>query len=250
MYIQIWLVSMNAKDQKIPQFAVIKQYLEQQINTEQWAPGRRIPTEQSLADTFAVSRMTARRAVQELADKGILNRTQGSGTYVADRPETVPNILIKDVVAVAKAEHTHQHKIISADAVQATSDIAKLMGLQTDTLVFQLTIVHFNGDSPIQWQKIWVNRNMAPALLKQKLDKVDPNDYLNWLCRPQKIQFQAKSVVPTASQRLQLMLANQDTLSCLQLSRRQWSADAVFSFSQMLHPADSYFLGDDLREVE
>ena len=241
---------MNAKDQKIPQFAVIKQYLEQQINTEQWAPGRRIPTEQSLADTFAVSRMTARRAVQELADKGILNRTQGSGTYVADRPQTVPNILIKDVVAVAKAEHTHQHKIISADAVQATSDIAKLMGLQTDTLVFQLTIVHFNGDSPIQWQKIWVNRNMAPALLKQKLDKVDPNDYLNWLCRPQKTQCQVKAVLPTASQRLQLMLSNQDALSCMQLSRRHWSADAVFSFSQMLHPGGSYYLGDDLKEVK
>jgi GntR family histidine utilization transcriptional repressor len=250
MYIQIWLVSMNAKDQKIPQFAVIKQYLEQQINTEQWAQGRRIPTEQSLADTFAVSRMTARRAVQELADKGILNRTQGSGTYVADRPQTVPNILIKDVVALAKAENTHQHKIISADAVQATSDIAKLMGLQTDTLVFQLTVVHFNGDSPIQWQKICVNRNMAPALLKQKLDKVDPNDYLNWLCRPQKTQCQVKAVLPTASQRLQLMLSNQDTLSCMQLSRRQWSADAVFSFSQMLHPGDSYYLGDDLKEVK
>jgi DNA-binding GntR family transcriptional regulator len=91
---------------------------------------------------------------------------------------------------------------------------------------------------------------MAPALLKQKLDKVDPNDYLNWLCRPQKIQCQVKAVLPTASQRLQLLLSNQDTLSCLQLSRRHWSADAVSSFSQMLHPADSYFLGDDLEEVK
>ena len=241
---------MGTKDQKIPQFAVIKQYLEQQINTEQWAPGRRIPTEQSLADTFSVSRMTARRAVQELADKGILNRTQGSGTYVADRPQSVPNILIKDVVAVAKAENTHQHKIISADAVQATSEIAKLMGLQTDTLVFQLTVLHLNNDHPMQWQKIWVNRSMAPALLKQKLDKIDPNDYLNWLCRPQKTDYQVKAVLPSASQRLQLMLSNQDTLSCMQLSRRHWSADAVFSFSVMLHPANSYYLGDDLEEIK
>jgi len=250
MYIQIWLVYMKAKDQKIPQFAVIKQYLEQQINTQQWAPGRRIPTEQSLADTFSVSRMTARRAVQELADRGILTRTQGSGTYVADKPQSIPNLFLKDVVAVAKVEHSHKHKIISADAVQTTSDIAKLMGLQTDTLVFQLTVVHFNGDRPIQWQKIWVNRSMAPALLKQKLDKVDPNDYLDWLCRPQKTDYQLKAVLPTASQRLQLMLLHQDTLNCMQLSRRHWSADAVFSFSIMLHPAESYYLGDELKEVK
>ena len=188
--------------------------------------------------------------MQELADRGILNRTQGSGTYVADRPQTVPNILIKDVVAVAKAENTHQHKIISADAVQATSDIAKLMGLQTDTLVFQLTVVHLHVDRPIQWQKIWVNRSMAPALLKQKLDKIDPNDYLDWLFRPQKTDYQLKAVLPTASQRLQLMLSQQDTLNCMQLSRRHWSADAVFSFSIMLHPAESYYLGDELKEVQ
>jgi GntR family histidine utilization transcriptional repressor len=240
---------MATKDQKIPQFAVIKQYLEQQINTQQWAPGRRIPTEQSLADTFSVSRMTARRAVQELADKGVLNRTQGSGTYVADKPKSVLNIPIKDVVATAKAENAHRHKIISADAVQANSDIAKLMGLQTDTLVFQLTVVHFNGDSPIQWQKIWVNRAAAPALLKQKLDKVDPNDYLDWLCPPQKTEFQVRAVRPTASQRLQLMLSDQDSLSCMQLSRRHWSADTVCSFSLMLHPAN-YSLGANFEETK
>ena len=81
---------MAEKDQKIPQFAVIKQYLEQQIKTAQWVAGQRIPTEQSLAETFAVSRMTARRAVQELADKGVLKRTQGSGTFVADLPKSEP----------------------------------------------------------------------------------------------------------------------------------------------------------------
>ena len=43
MYIQIWLIYMAEKDQKIPQFAVIKQYLEQQIKTAQWVAGHRIP---------------------------------------------------------------------------------------------------------------------------------------------------------------------------------------------------------------
>ncbi|MDG2017859.1 MAG: GntR family transcriptional regulator [Porticoccaceae bacterium] len=241
---------MSVKDKKIPQFALIKQFLEQQIKSRQWEPGRRIPTEQSLADTFSVSRMTARRAVQELADAGLLERTQGSGTFVADAPKSIPNIPLVDVVGAAKAEHTHRHKMISVDAIQATSDIAKLMGLQTDTLVFQLTVLHLNSDRPIQWQKIWVNRFMAPALLKQKLDKIDPNDYLNWLCRPQKTDYQVKAVLPSASQRLQLMLSNQDTLSCMQLSRREWSGDSVLSFSVMLHPANSYYLGDDLEEAK
>jgi GntR family histidine utilization transcriptional repressor len=241
---------MGVKDQKLPQFALIKQFLEQQIKSEQWAPGRRIPTEQSLADTFSVSRMTARRAVQELADAGLLIRTQGSGTFVADTPKQIPHIMLKDVVEAAKQKNTHSHKMISVDAVQATSEIAKLMGLQTETLLFQLIVLHLSNDQPIQWQKIWVNRTFAPALLKQKLDKVDPDDYIHWICPPQKTDYQLKAVTPSASQRLELRLPNQDTPSCLQLSRREWSGDSVFSFSIMLHPADSYFLGDDFEEIK
>lgn len=250
MYIQIWLISMGIKDQKIPQFAVIKQYLEQQIKSEQWAPGRRIPAEQSLADTFSVSRMTARRAVQELTDAGLLIRTQGSGTFVADTPKQIPHIMLKDVVEAAKQKNSHSHKIISVDAVQATSEIAKLMGLHTETLVFQLILLHQSNDQPIQWQKIWVNRTFAPALLKQKLDKIDPNNYIHWVCPPQKTDYQLKAVIPSASQRSELRLPNQDTPSCLQLSRREWSGDSVFSFSIMLHPADSYFLGDDFEGIK
>ena len=246
MYIQIWLIYMAEKNQKIPQFAVIKQYIEQQIKTSQWVAGHRIPTEQSLADTFSVSRMTARRAVQELADKGLLKRTQGSGTFVADLPKSKPTLPLKDVVAVAKAENSHKHKIISADAIQASSEIAKLMGLHTDTLVFQLTLLHLKGDQPLQWQKIWVNRAMAPALLKQKLEKIDPNDYLHWICRPQTTDYQLKAVKPSAGQRLELMLPSDDSGCCMQLSRREWSGDAVFTFSIMLHPADKYYLGDNL----
>ena len=155
-------------------------------------------------------------------------------------------ISFKDVVAVAKAENSHKHKIISADAIQASSEIAKLMGLHTDTLVFQLTLLHLKDDQPLQWQKIWVNRAMAPALLKQKLEKIDPNDYLHWICRPQTTDYQLKSVKPSAGQRLELMLPSDDSGCCMQLSRREWSGDAVFTFSIMLHPADKYYLGDNL----
>jgi GntR family histidine utilization transcriptional repressor len=122
--------------------------------------------------------------------------------------------------------------------------------LQTETLLFQLILLHLSNDQPIQWQKIWVNRTFAPALLKQKLDKIDPNDYLHWVCPSQKTDYQIKAVTPSASQRLELSLSNQDTLSCLQLSRREWSGDSIFSFSIMLHPAEGYFLGDDFEDIK
>ena len=241
---------MSAGKQKLPQFALIKQFLEQQISSGELSSGAKIPTEQSLADSFSVSRMTARRAVQELADMGMLTRTPGSGTFVAEPIKTVPMIAITNLVDAAKQSNTHSHRIISADAVQLAATKARLMGLMADTLVFQLNLMHLNNNRPIQWQQICVNRSLAPALLKQKMDKIDPNDYLQWVCTPTKSDYQVSSVLPGASQRRDLDLSHQDNASCLSVERRDWVGESVLSISTMLHPAEQFYLGDPLKDVK
>ncbi|MDB2649671.1 GntR family transcriptional regulator [Porticoccaceae bacterium] len=241
---------MGAGKQKLPQFALIKQFLEQQIASGELSSGAKIPTEQSLADSFSVSRMTARRAVQELADAGMLTRTPGSGTFVAEPIKTVPMIAITNLVDVAKQSNTHSHRIISADAVQLAANKAILMGLMADTLVFQLNLLHLDNNRPIQWQQICVNRSLAPALLKQKMDKIDPNDYLQWVCTPTKSDYQVSSVLPSASQRRDLDLSHQDNASCLSVERRDWVGESVLSISTMLHPAEQFYLGDPLEDVQ
>jgi GntR family histidine utilization transcriptional repressor len=241
---------MSAGKQKLPQFALIKQFLEQQISSGELSSGAKIPTEQSLADSFSVSRMTARRAVQELADMGMLTRTPGSGTFVAEPIKTVPMIAITNLVDAAKQSKTHSHRIISADAVQLAANKARLMGLMADTLVYQLNLLHLNNNRPIQWQQICVNRSLAPALLKQKMDKIDPNDYLQWVCTPTKSDYQVSSVLPSASQRRDLDLSHQDNASCLSVERRDWVGESVLSISTMLHPAEQFYLGDPLKDVK
>lgn len=56
--------------------------LRQQITTGAWAIGARIPTESELASSTGTSRNTVREAVQSLVHAGLLERRQGSGTYV------------------------------------------------------------------------------------------------------------------------------------------------------------------------
>jgi GntR family histidine utilization transcriptional repressor len=241
---------MGAGKQKLPQFALIKQFLEQQIATGELSSGAKIPTEQSLADSFSVSRMTARRAVQELADTGILTRTPGSGTFVAEPIKTIPMIAITNLVDAAKQANTHSHRILSVDAVQLVANKARLMGLVTDTLVFQLNLLHLDNNRPIQWQQIWVNRSLAPALLKQKMDKIDPNDYLQWVCTPTKSDYQVRSVLASASQRRDLDLSHLDNASCLSVERRDWVGESVLSISTMLHPAEQFYLGEPLKDVQ
>ncbi|NPV54174.1 MAG: GntR family transcriptional regulator [Firmicutes bacterium] len=60
----------------------IKAYIEREIASGRFEPGKRIPSEAELARQFGVSRITTRQALAELAAEGLLYRAQGKGTFV------------------------------------------------------------------------------------------------------------------------------------------------------------------------
>ena len=49
-----------------------------------WSAGARLPTEAALAQRFGVNRHTLRRAMAELAERGLVRVEQGRGTFVAE----------------------------------------------------------------------------------------------------------------------------------------------------------------------
>lgn len=53
-----------------------------------WKPGERIPSEKELCDTFGVSRVTVRAAIQQLEILGLVTTRQGNGTTVNDFSST------------------------------------------------------------------------------------------------------------------------------------------------------------------
>jgi DNA-binding GntR family transcriptional regulator len=72
-----------AKNNKPAKYSVIKQFICEKIESGQWSQHSKVPSENELTLQFDVSRMTARRALQELTEQGILVRSQGAGTFVA-----------------------------------------------------------------------------------------------------------------------------------------------------------------------
>lgn len=61
--------------------------LRARVRDGDWEIGHRIPTEPELAEHFGTGRNTIREAVQSLVHAGILERRQGSGTYVVATSE-------------------------------------------------------------------------------------------------------------------------------------------------------------------
>src|SRR5664280_2197755 len=67
----------------VPLYYQMAKAIEKDIETGALAPGQRLENEIALAGRLRVSRPTARRALQELVDLGMLVRKRGVGTQVA-----------------------------------------------------------------------------------------------------------------------------------------------------------------------
>ncbi len=61
----------------------VKQKILEKIESGNYKPDERIPSERELCDTYSVSRTTIRKAIDELESEGFLNRQSGRGTFVA-----------------------------------------------------------------------------------------------------------------------------------------------------------------------
>lgn len=70
------------RDNGVPPYEQIAQFLRVAITSRQLAPGERLPAETKLAKHFGVARMTVRRAVQELRGQGLLVPASGRGLAV------------------------------------------------------------------------------------------------------------------------------------------------------------------------
>ncbi|MEY2619431.1 MAG: hypothetical protein RL522_2433 [Pseudomonadota bacterium] len=67
----------------VSKYAQLRETLSEVIRSGHWKPGSQLPPERELARLTGFSLGTVQRALRELSEDGVLVRTQGSGTYVA-----------------------------------------------------------------------------------------------------------------------------------------------------------------------
>lgn len=69
---------------KAPKYYIIQQYLQKQIADGLLPAGSEVPSETELMKIFPVSRVTVRRALDELAREGYIEKSQGRRAYVRE----------------------------------------------------------------------------------------------------------------------------------------------------------------------
>ncbi|NJP99789.1 GntR family transcriptional regulator [Streptomyces sp. PLAI1-29] len=71
-----------------PLYVQLADVIGKKIESGELAPDRPIPSENHLADEYGVARLTARRAAQELRERGLIVTVRGKGSFVVEQPPT------------------------------------------------------------------------------------------------------------------------------------------------------------------
>src|SRR5882724_13132279 len=74
------------RDSAVPMYLQLARSIEAQIRAGRLASGASLESEHKLCARYKISRVTARLAIDDLVRKGLVERRQGKGTYVAHAP--------------------------------------------------------------------------------------------------------------------------------------------------------------------
>ncbi len=228
-----------------PRFVAIKSALVDDIEQGRLSPGDQVESENQLAQRFEVSRMTARRALTELVTEGILARTQGVGTFVADSRPMSSMLTIKGIKDEILARgHDYQCRVLTKEQRTATASESRWLGVSENTVVYFTSIIHFENGLPVQLENRWVNPHWAPDYLAQDFTSMTPNHYLNKVAPLTEADHVVSAVTPDdeTSQQLQIPVSS----PCLQINRRTFSARGIVSVATLTHPGNRYRLGGHL----
>lgn len=160
------------KEKPIPLYYQIEAYIQEQIRTGKLSPEERLPTEQWYCSFFGVSRMTVRRALQELISSGVLERRRGQGPAVAPicpAPPRTHYFSLYDSFAERGVRLTTQ--VLSLENIPAQEQEARRLGVSSGAPLLSLCRIRHAEGSPIAYQHTYLRQSpcghaIRPSALK------------------------------------------------------------------------------------
>ncbi|NKX45771.1 UTRA domain-containing protein [Roseicyclus persicicus] len=138
--------------------------LREEISNGAFAPGVRLPGEHKLAETFEVSRITIRRALDALAADGWIEKRTGSGSVVLPRDPAERGIaadfatLIPHLVEMDRATTA---RLLSFSYGPASDAVADALGLPRGGKVQSAVRVRYLGEQPFSHLTTHVPEDIA-----------------------------------------------------------------------------------------
>jgi GntR family transcriptional regulator len=140
----------------------------------QFREGDLIPTEREIGEQFQVSRITVRRAIDELVREGYLVTQQGKGTFVA-RPKIERPMTQMKSFSSATVDEGHQpgSRLLTLRHEKAVGHVASVLNVDQSDWIWVIERLRLVDEEPIGVSIIYLHLppdlSLTPAELEQEV---------------------------------------------------------------------------------
>ncbi len=154
---------------KIPLYHQLFLNLRDRLFSGEWKAGDLFLRDSDIEQTYVISRITVRKAMDRLVDEGLVVRYRGKGTYVTAIP-------IPDFSQTAynkshdfmRVDGEYRMTIIEIKKILVSHHTANLLGVPDNHMVSKLKMVHLSDEVPVAIEEIYVDNSKWPDIFDWK----------------------------------------------------------------------------------
>jgi GntR family transcriptional regulator len=146
----------------------VSDLIRDKIYGNEWPPGSKIPTEFELMDMLGVSRGTVQKALDTLANEGLIEQIQGKGTFVR-KPElqyATGGRFLSFAESLRTQGIEFETDVLKQAVVPASQPVSERLQVALGSDVLKLHRLRHTEKEAIVYQESFVNLTVCPGLEK------------------------------------------------------------------------------------
>ena len=153
-----------------PLYGKVEEVLAAEIASGEYGPGDRLPSEDELLARFGVSRITVRRSIQNLIQRGVVEIQRGRGTFVL-APKVSQDLT--RLTGFVEDMNTHGRKatarVVSQGVVAATTRVAEKLGVSKGTRVMRIERVRLADSVAMSFDETYLPLAIGKEIVRNDL---------------------------------------------------------------------------------
>ncbi len=152
----------------VPLYFQLKESLRKRIAAREWKPGKKIPTEAEICQMYDVSRITVRKALDELQQEGYLEKRQGKGTFVTSRSIEQKLSKFYSFSEELKSRGLTEKAVgVSFCEMDATAALAEALHVEPHSRLYEIRRIRMVDDTPYAFEISYIPVHLAPGLTEE-----------------------------------------------------------------------------------
>lgn len=160
------------QDDHSPLYMQLARKLAQDVRDGRYQADQALPSERVLSEQLDVSRVTARKAIDQLVEQGLVVRRRGSGNYIAPRIEQPLSNLSSFSEQLQQRGYTPRSRWLRRELVAADADEQLALGLSPGSKVARLERLRLADDIVMAYEV-----SVLPASVLPRPEEVDASLY-------------------------------------------------------------------------